>query len=88
LQGQAPLMDCGDFDMSTTHIIILLVVVLLVFGTSKLKTIGSDLGSAVKGFKKSMEDTEAAESKQLKGPEKDADFNSTSQKSDNKSSNG
>ncbi len=70
--------------MNTSHIIILLVVVLLVFGTSKLKTIGSDLGAAVKGFKKSMEDTDSAESKKLKGPEqkdaqKDADFQSTSQ---------
>ena len=72
--------------MSTTHIIILLVVVLLVFGTSKLKTIGSDLGSAVKGFKKSMDDGESAESKKLKGPEqKDAEFKATSQdKSDTK----
>jgi sec-independent protein translocase protein TatA len=74
--------------LSTTHIIILLVVVLLVFGTSKLKTIGSDLGSAVKGFKKSMDDSEAAESKQLKSPEqKDAEFSSTKDKSENKSSN-
>ena len=75
--------------MSTTHIIILLVVVLLVFGTSKLKSIGSDLGSAVKGFKKSMEDGESAESKKLKGPDhqKDADFASTSEtKSDTKQS--
>jgi sec-independent protein translocase protein TatA len=78
--------------LSTTHIIILLVVVLLVFGTSKLKTIGSDLGAAVKGFKKSMDDSEAKESKQLKGPEeKDAEFQATNKsdnKSDNKSNNG
>jgi sec-independent protein translocase protein TatA len=75
--------------LSTTHIIILLVVVLLVFGTSKLKTIGSDLGAAVKGFKKSMDDSEAKESKQLKGPEeKDAEFQATNTKSDNKSNNG
>lgn len=39
----------------------------------------SDLGAAVKGFKKSMEDGESAANKQLKGPEKDADFNSTPQ---------
>ena len=70
--------------MSTTHIIILLVVVLLVFGTSKLKTIGSDLGAAVKGFKKSMEDSEATESKKLKGPEqKDAEFKSESKTGSN-----
>ena len=72
--------------MGWTHWIIVLVIVLLVFGTSKLKTIGSDLGSAVKGFKKSMEDSEAKETKQLLGQkEKDADFNSQSEKTENKS---
>jgi sec-independent protein translocase protein TatA len=71
--------------MGVTHWIILAVIVLLVFGTSKLKTIGSDLGAAVKGFKKSMEDTDTAETKQLKKPEKDADFSTTSQQGENKS---
>lgn len=74
--------------MSTWHIVILLLVVLLVFGTSKLKSIGSDLGGAVKGFKKAMDEGEALEGKKLKGPaEGDADFSSQS-KSENKSSNG
>ena len=40
------------------EILMILLVVLLVFGTKKLKTIGSDLGSAVKGFKKAMSDGE------------------------------
>jgi sec-independent protein translocase protein TatA len=39
----------------------ILVIVLLVFGTKKLKTIGSDLGAAVRGFRKSMSDGEAEE---------------------------
>ena len=43
------------------HLIIILLVVLLVFGTKKLKTIGSDLGAAVRGFKKSMSDGESEE---------------------------
>jgi sec-independent protein translocase protein TatA len=67
--------------MAVWHWVIVLVVVLLVFGTSKLKTIGSDLGSAVKGFKKAMDDGESSANKQLKAPEKDADFNSTSAQS-------
>ena len=47
-------------------------MVLLIFGAKKLKTIGSDLGSAVRGFKKSMSDGDAEESvKQLKA---DAEF--------------
>ena len=48
------------------------IVVLVVFGAKKLKTIGSDLGSAVRGFKKSMNEGDAEESvKQLKA---DAEF--------------
>ena len=43
------------------HLIIILLVVLLVFGTKKLKTIGADLGAAVRGFKKSMSDAESEE---------------------------
>jgi sec-independent protein translocase protein TatA len=40
------------------ELLVILVVALLVFGTKKLKTIGSDLGGAVRGFKKAMEDGE------------------------------
>jgi sec-independent protein translocase protein TatA len=43
---------------SPKHLLIVLVVVLLVFGTKKLRTIGSDLGQAVRGFKESMKDGE------------------------------
>ena len=44
--------------LSTTHLIILLVIIVLIFGTKKLKNIGSDLGGAVKGFKDGMKDGE------------------------------
>ena len=40
--------------MSIWHWLIVLVVVMLVFGTKKLRNIGSDLGGAVKGFKEGM----------------------------------
>ena len=40
--------------ISTTHLIIFLVIIVLIFGTKKLKNVGSDLGSAVKGFKDGM----------------------------------
>ena len=54
------------------ELLLILVVVLVVFGAKKLKTIGSDLGSAVRGFKKSMSEGDADESvKQLKA---DAEF--------------
>ena len=44
--------------MSIWHWLIVLVVVMLVFGTKKLGNIGSDLGKAVKGFKDGMKDDE------------------------------
>ncbi|AUB84690.1 Sec-independent protein translocase subunit TatA [Candidatus Thiodictyon syntrophicum] len=43
------------------HLLILLVVVLLVFGTKKLKNIGQDLGDAVKGFRSAMGSGEKGE---------------------------
>ncbi len=60
------------------ELIIILLVVLLVFGAKKLRTIGSDLGAAVKGFKKGMSDAESSVDddppKQLKAQTPDAEF--------------
>jgi sec-independent protein translocase protein TatA len=48
-----------DMDLfAPRHLLIILVVVLLVFGTKKIKTLGSDLGGAVRGFKKAMQEGE------------------------------
>ncbi|MFO6420006.1 Sec-independent protein translocase subunit TatA [Hylemonella sp. W303a] len=44
----------GSF--SIWHWLIVLLIVVMVFGTKKLKNLGSDLGSAVKGFKDGMRD--------------------------------
>lgn len=44
----------GSF--SIWHWLIVLLIVVMVFGTKKLKNMGSDLGSAVKGFKDGMKD--------------------------------
>ena len=38
------------------QLLIVLVIILLVFGTKKLKNLGSDLGGAIKGFKSAMDD--------------------------------
>jgi sec-independent protein translocase protein TatA len=43
------------------HLLLILVIVLLVFGGKKLRTLGSDLGSAFRGFKKSMNEGETDE---------------------------
>jgi sec-independent protein translocase protein TatA len=51
----------GSF--SIWHWLIVLLIVVMVFGTKKLKNIGSDLGGAVKGFKDGMKDGAASEDK-------------------------
>lgn len=61
------------------ELIIILLVVLLVFGAKKLRNIGSDLGAAVKGFKKAVNDGEqqddpAAPAKQIRSETPDAEF--------------
>ncbi|KKB62282.1 hypothetical protein WM40_18525 [Robbsia andropogonis] len=45
--------------LSIWHWLIVLVIVALVFGTKKLRNMGSDLGGAVKGFKEGMKDADA-----------------------------
>jgi len=58
------------------QLLIILVIVLAIFGTKRLRTLGSDLGSAVKGFRSAM--TEAEETKeQLGDPSDDANFDNT-----------
>lgn len=65
--------------ISWPHILVLLVVVLLVFGTKKLKNLGGDLGESIKGFKKAM--SEEGEKPQIKPQKssKDADFSGADQ---------
>lgn len=48
----------GSF--SIWHWLIVLVIVMLVFGTKKLRNIGADLGGAVRGFKDGMKDGDKA----------------------------
>jgi len=45
--------------ISPTQLIIILVIVALIFGTKKLRNMGGDLGGAVKGFKKAMNDEDS-----------------------------
>jgi sec-independent protein translocase protein TatA len=48
--------------LSIWHWLIVLLVVVLIFGTKKLRNIGQDLGGAVKGFKEGMKDSNAESS--------------------------
>lgn len=52
----------GSF--SIWHWLIVLLVIVLIFGTKKLRNIGSDLGGAVKGFKEGMRDDESKQVQQ------------------------
>ena len=58
----------GSF--SIWHWLIVLLVVILIFGTKKLRNIGSDLGGAVKGFKEGMRTEDDAAKKQLDNDDK------------------
>ncbi|MBK7414148.1 MAG: Sec-independent protein translocase subunit TatA [Dechloromonas sp.] len=49
----------GSF--SIWHWLIVLVIVMLIFGTKKLRNVGQDLGGAVKGFKDGMKDASATD---------------------------
>lgn len=55
------------------HLLIIAVLVVLLFGTKKLRSLGSDLGSSIKGFKKAMSDEDDKEKD--KANANDADFN-------------
>jgi sec-independent protein translocase protein TatA len=58
-------------------LLVILAIALVIFGTKRLRTIGSDLGAAVKGFKSAMNEGETEEkAKQLK-QDKDADFSAS-----------
>lgn len=48
----------GFGGISIWQLLIVLVIVLLLFGTKRLRNMGGDLGNAVKGFKKAMSDSE------------------------------
>lgn len=65
-------------NIGPVQLLIVLVIVLAIFGTKRLRTLGSDLGSAVKGFRSAMSDAEKEESKeQLSDKSGDADFDNT-----------
>lgn len=59
--------------ISIWQLLIIAVIVVLLFGTNKLRTLGSDLGSSIKGFKKAMGD----ENDKEKDHAKDADFSAS-----------
>jgi sec-independent protein translocase protein TatA len=55
----------GIGGISMWQLLILLLIVVLVFGTKRLRNMGGDLGAAVKGFRKGMEDAGAEPEEKL-----------------------
>lgn len=62
-------MGLGGIGFS--ELMVILVIVVLLFGTKRLGALGSDLGTAIRGFRKSMQGDENNDAKQIPG--KDAD---------------
>jgi sec-independent protein translocase protein TatA len=62
------------------NIVIVLLIVILLFGTKKLRNVGGDLGSALKGFKKALSDDDTNVDKK-EVDKSDADFESVEDQS-------
>jgi sec-independent protein translocase protein TatA len=63
--------------ISWTLLLIVLVIVLAIFGTKRFRTLGSDLGNAVKGFRSAMNDAEKTKEQLSDDSGEDADFDNT-----------
>jgi len=61
------------FGLSPAHLLLLLLIVVLIFGTKKLRNAGEDLGAMIKNFRKGLHGDDKADSPQLKAdPPQDA----------------
>jgi sec-independent protein translocase protein TatA len=63
--------------ISWPQLLIVLVIVLAIFGTKRFRSLGSDLGNAVKGFRSAMSDAEEAKEQLNDDSREDADFDNT-----------
>ena len=64
-------------NVSIWQLLIVLVIVIAIFGTKRLRTLGSDLGSAVKGFRSAVNDAEKEPAGELSDKSEDANFDNT-----------
>lgn len=70
--------------ISIWQLLILLAIVVLLFGTKKLRNLGGDLGGAVKGFKNAMKDGEEAQQQEKLSDESGADKQAHNEKEHDK----
>ena len=64
-------------NVSIWQLLIVLVIVIAIFGTKRLKTLGSDLGGAVKGFRSAMSEADKEATEQIGDQSEDASFDNT-----------
>ncbi len=64
-------------NVGPVQLLIVLVIVLAIFGTKRLRTLGSDLGSAVKGFRSAVSDADKTAEQISESSKEDADFENT-----------
>ncbi|MDJ0699427.1 MAG: twin-arginine translocase TatA/TatE family subunit [Woeseiaceae bacterium] len=74
-------------NIGPVQLLIVLLIVLAIFGTKRLRTLGSDLGSAVKGFRSAVNDAEKDSEQLSDASKKDADFDSTPAEENRKDAN-
>ena len=67
----------GFGGISIWQLLIVLVIVIAIFGTKRLKTLGSDLGGAVKGFRSAMNEADKDTTEQIGDQSEDANFDNT-----------
>lgn len=75
-------------NIGPVQLLIVLVIVLAIFGTKRLRTLGSDLGSAVKGFRSAVSEADKETTEQIDNQSKDASFDSTPVDEPNKEKHG
>jgi sec-independent protein translocase protein TatA len=64
-------------NIGPVQLLIVLLIVLAIFGTKRLRTLGSDLGSAVKGFRSAVSEADQESTEQIDDKSGDASFDST-----------
>ena len=64
-------------NVSIWQLLIVLVIVIAIFGTKRLRSLGTDVGGAVKGFRSAMNEADAEPADQIDDQSKDADFENT-----------
>ncbi len=75
-------------NVSIWQLLIVLVIVIAIFGTKRLKSLGSDLGGAVKGFRSAMNEADKETTEQLDNQSEDASFDSMPAEEPTKENNG